>query len=86
MAFISGKPLSLARLPSDLCALIYFLCSIFRFSAALIYPLTAYGVRFSHSFSPIQVLGFGEYIEEVHAAYEQHKLETLVLYHLPIKV
>ncbi|RRT85533.1 hypothetical protein B296_00006552 [Ensete ventricosum] len=24
-----------------------------------------------------QVLGFGEYIEEVYAAYEQHKLETL---------
>ncbi|KAK9105526.1 hypothetical protein Scep_022370 [Stephania cephalantha] len=23
------------------------------------------------------VLGFGEYIEEVYAAYEQHKLETL---------
>ena len=25
-----------------------------------------------------QVLGFGEYIEEVYAAYEQHKLETMV--------
>lgn len=25
-----------------------------------------------------QVLGFGEYIEEVYAAYEQHKLDTLV--------
>jgi hypothetical protein len=24
------------------------------------------------------VLGFGEYIEEVCAAYEQHKLETMV--------
>jgi hypothetical protein len=29
-----------------------------------------------HIFS--QVLGFGEYIEEVCAAYEQHKLETMV--------
>ena len=27
----------------------------------------------------VQVLGFGEYIEEVHAAYEQHKLGTLVI-------
>jgi len=27
----------------------------------------------------VQVLGFGEYIEEVYAAYEQHKLETLVI-------
>lgn len=26
-----------------------------------------------------QVLGFGEYIEEVYAAYEQHKLETMVI-------
>lgn len=26
----------------------------------------------------IQVLGFGEYIEEVYAAYEQHRLETIV--------
>lgn len=26
-----------------------------------------------------QVLGFGEYIEEVYAAYEQHKHETMVL-------
>lgn len=25
-----------------------------------------------------QVLGFGEYIEEVYAAYEQHKMETVV--------
>uniref|UniRef100_A0A251SFF1 Uncharacterized protein n=1 Tax=Helianthus annuus TaxID=4232 RepID=A0A251SFF1_HELAN len=25
------------------------------------------------------VLGFGEYIEDVYAAYEQHKLETMVL-------
>lgn len=29
-----------------------------------------------------QVLGFGEYIEEVYAAYEHHKLETLV--HIPV--
>lgn len=28
-----------------------------------------------------QVLGFGEYIEEVYAAYEQHKLETMVSVH-----
>jgi len=26
-----------------------------------------------------QVLGFGEYIEEVYAAYEQHKMETMVI-------
>lgn len=26
-----------------------------------------------------QVLGFGEYIEEVYAAYEQHKYETMVI-------
>ena len=26
-----------------------------------------------------QVLGFSEYIEEVYAAYEQHKLETMVI-------
>ena len=26
-----------------------------------------------------QVLGFEEYIEEVYAAYEQHKLETMVI-------
>jgi len=26
-----------------------------------------------------QVLGFGDYIEEVYAAYEQHKLETMVI-------
>lgn len=26
-----------------------------------------------------QVLGFGEYIEEVYAAYEQHKIETMVI-------
>lgn len=30
-------------------------------------------------YSPLyQVLGFGEYIEEVYAAYEQHKMETVV--------
>lgn len=28
-----------------------------------------------------QVLGFGEYIEEVYSAYEQHKLETVVMFH-----
>lgn len=27
-----------------------------------------------------QVLGFGEYIEEVYAAYEQHKIETMVIH------
>ncbi|RWR85602.1 protein Dr1 [Cinnamomum micranthum f. kanehirae] len=30
-----------------------------------------------HVIKALEVLGFGEYIEEVHAAYEQHKLETL---------
>nr|UYC36129.1 OF05753 [Phoebe bournei] len=30
-----------------------------------------------HVIKALQVLGFGEYIEEVYAAYEQHKLETL---------
>lgn len=29
-----------------------------------------------------QVLGFGEYIEEVYSAYEQHKIETTVAIHL----
>ena len=28
-----------------------------------------------------QVLGFSEYIEEVYAAYEQHRLETMVMLH-----
>lgn len=39
------------------------------YPSTLFYPLTE---------SMYQVLGFGEYIEEVYAAYEQHKLETLV--------
>ncbi|KAL2338276.1 hypothetical protein Fmac_012722 [Flemingia macrophylla] len=30
-----------------------------------------------HVLKALQVLGFGEYIEEVYAAYEQHKLETM---------
>lgn len=29
-----------------------------------------------------QVLGFSEYIEEVYAAYEQHKLETMVIFNI----
>lgn len=29
-----------------------------------------------------QVLGFGEYIEEVYSAYEQHKLETMVIVYI----
>ncbi|KAM0006816.1 putative transcription factor Hap3/NF-YB family [Helianthus debilis subsp. tardiflorus] len=32
-----------------------------------------------HVLKALQVLGFGEYIEDVYAAYEQHKLETMVL-------
>ncbi|KAK9105525.1 hypothetical protein Scep_022369 [Stephania cephalantha] len=32
-----------------------------------------------HVLKALEVLGFGEYIEEVYAAYEQHKLETLDL-------
>lgn len=28
----------------------------------------------------LQVLGFGDYMEEVFAAYEQHKLETVVTF------
>ena len=31
------------------------------------------------NFEMKQVLGFGEYIEEVYAAYEQHKYETMVI-------
>ncbi|KAL4194962.1 hypothetical protein AMTRI_Chr05g71060 [Amborella trichopoda] len=31
-----------------------------------------------HVLRALEVLGFGDYIEEVYAAYEQHKLETLV--------
>ncbi|KAK7388797.1 hypothetical protein VNO78_23624 [Psophocarpus tetragonolobus] len=30
-----------------------------------------------HVLKALQVLGFGDYIEEVYAAYEQHKLETM---------
>ncbi|KAJ8641920.1 hypothetical protein MRB53_018614 [Persea americana] len=30
-----------------------------------------------HVLKALEVLGFGDYIEEVYAAYEQHKLETL---------
>ncbi|XP_055826627.1 protein Dr1 homolog isoform X2 [Solanum dulcamara] len=30
-----------------------------------------------HVLKALEVLGFGEYIEEVYAAYEQHKLETV---------
>uniref|UniRef100_A0A2P2LKE6 Uncharacterized protein MANES_01G022100 n=1 Tax=Rhizophora mucronata TaxID=61149 RepID=A0A2P2LKE6_RHIMU len=30
-----------------------------------------------HVLTALEVLGFGEYIEEVYAAYEQHKLETV---------
>ncbi|KAI3878214.1 hypothetical protein C5167_032937 [Papaver somniferum] len=30
-----------------------------------------------HVLKALEVLGFGEYIEEVYSAYEQHKLETL---------
>jgi hypothetical protein len=33
--------------------------------------------------SDLQVLGFGEYIEDVYTAYEQHKLETMVIYTPP---
>lgn len=32
-----------------------------------------------HVLKALQVLGFGDYIEEVYAAYEQHKLETMDL-------
>ncbi|XP_030494045.1 protein Dr1 homolog isoform X2 [Cannabis sativa] len=32
-----------------------------------------------HVLKALEVLGFGEYIEEVYAAYEQHKLETMDL-------
>nr|GMC60213.1 protein Dr1 homolog isoform X1 [Ipomoea batatas] len=30
-----------------------------------------------HVLKALEVLGFGEYIEEVYAAYEQHKFETM---------
>ncbi|KAK6250149.1 hypothetical protein SCA6_004154 [Theobroma cacao] len=30
-----------------------------------------------HVLKALEVLGFGEYIEEVYAAYEQHKIETM---------
>ncbi|KAL5725950.1 Down-regulator of transcription 1 [Ranunculus cassubicifolius] len=30
-----------------------------------------------HVLKALEVLGFGEYIEDVYAAYEQHKLETM---------
>lgn len=32
-----------------------------------------------HVLKALQVLGFGEYVEEVYAAYEQHKYETMVI-------
>jgi len=49
------------------------------------------GLRFCNFYSQArsdwlsdsQVLGFGEYIEEVYAAYEQHKLETMVIFIFP---
>ena len=49
------------------------------------------GLRFCNFYSHVrsdwlsdsQVLGFGEYIEEVYAAYEQHKLETMVIFIFP---
>nr|GMC47234.1 protein Dr1 homolog isoform X1 [Ipomoea batatas] len=31
-----------------------------------------------HVLKALEVLGFGDYIEEVYAAYEQHRLETMV--------
>ncbi|KAK8559358.1 hypothetical protein V6N13_026783 [Hibiscus sabdariffa] len=31
-----------------------------------------------HVLKALQALGFGEYIEEVYAAYEQHRIETMV--------
>ncbi|KAG5027875.1 hypothetical protein JHK87_011389 [Glycine soja] len=33
-----------------------------------------------HVLKALQVLGFGEYVEEVYAAYEQHKLETMIIH------
>ncbi|XP_039040291.1 protein Dr1 homolog isoform X2 [Hibiscus syriacus] len=33
--------------------------------------------RPEHILKALEVLGFGEYIEEVYAAYEQHKIETM---------
>uniref|UniRef100_A0A803NE45 Transcription factor CBF/NF-Y/archaeal histone domain-containing protein n=1 Tax=Chenopodium quinoa TaxID=63459 RepID=A0A803NE45_CHEQI len=32
-----------------------------------------------HVLKALEVLGFGEYIEDVYAAYEQHKVETMVI-------
>lgn len=33
-----------------------------------------------------QVLGFGEYLEEVYAAYEQHKVETAVIIYFLLSI
>jgi len=38
-----------------------------------------------HVLKALQVLGFGEYIEEVYAAYEQHKYETMQDTHKSVK-
>lgn len=35
-----------------------------------------------HVLKALEVLGFRQYIEEVYAAYEQHKIETTVALHL----
>ncbi|KAK1369913.1 hypothetical protein POM88_036005 [Heracleum sosnowskyi] len=32
-----------------------------------------------HVLKALEVLGFGEYIEDVYSAYEQHKVETIVI-------
>lgn len=34
---------------------------------------------YTYDYTYDQVLGFSEYIEEVYAAYEQHRLETMVM-------
>lgn len=54
--------------------------SLYFFSHRYLEPSILYWLfLFTFYHTICQVLGFGEYIEEVYAAYEQHKLETMVV-------
>jgi len=53
-------------------------CSKLRFIESFKHAAYLFLVLFIYLLISPQVLGFGEYIEEVYAAYEQHKMETMV--------
>lgn len=57
-----------------------FLCMkrvICSFCLATLYYLCFWAYTYVYIYD--QVLGFSEYIEEVYAAYEQHRIETMVI-------